>query len=91
MIPYFCNKIPITREKRAIHTKARALIQRKKLTKYLIWSIGLYARETWTLKKVDIQITESFEMWCKRRMLDIKWTDYKRNEDIMYERLLLIL
>jgi hypothetical protein len=34
----------------------------------------LYGAETWTLRKVDQQYLESFEMWCWRRM-EISLTD----------------
>jgi len=41
---------------------------KKKLMKCYIWSIPLYGAETWTLRKVDQEYLESFEMWCWRRM-----------------------
>jgi hypothetical protein len=37
---------------------------RKILVKCYIWSIALYGAETWTLRKLDQQYLESFEMWC---------------------------
>jgi hypothetical protein len=51
----------------------------EKLVKYYIWSLALYGAETWTLRKVDQNSLESFEMWCWRRMGMI-WTDRARNE-----------
>jgi hypothetical protein len=50
--------------------------------KCYIWSIALYAAETWTLRAVDQKHLESFEMWCWRRMEKISWTDHVRNEEV---------
>jgi len=51
--------------------------------KCYIWSIALYGAETWTLRAVDQNHLESFEMWCWRRMEKISWTDYVRNKDVL--------
>jgi len=50
--------------------------------KCYIWSIALYGAETWTLRAVDQQHLDSFEMWCWRRMEKIRWTDRVRNEEV---------
>jgi len=44
-----------------------------------MWSIDLYAAETWTLQKVDHKFLEGFEMWCRRRMEKIRWTNRLKN------------
>ena len=51
--------------------------------KCYIWSIALYGAETWTLRAVDQKHLESFEMWCRRRMEKISYTDHVRNEDVL--------
>ena len=51
--------------------------------KCYIWSIALYGAETWTLRAVDQEHLESFEMWCWRRMEKISWTDHVRNEEVL--------
>jgi hypothetical protein len=51
-----------------------------KLVKCYIWSIALYCAETWTLRAVDQNHLESFEIWCRRRMEKIIWSDHMRNE-----------
>jgi hypothetical protein len=59
---------------------------RKKLVKCYVWSIALhvYGAETWTLRAVDHKHLESFEIWCWRRMEKISWTDYVRNEGVLF-------
>jgi hypothetical protein len=49
-----------------------------------IWNIALYGAETWTLRIVDQNYLESFEMWCWRRMEKTNWTNRVRNEEVLY-------
>ena len=48
-----------------------------------IWSTALYGAETWTLRTVNQKHLESLEMWCRRRMEKISWTDRVRNEEVL--------
>ena len=59
------------------------LATRKTLLKSYIWSIALYGCETWTIGKQEKKRIDSFEMWCYRRMLKVKWTDHVRNEVVL--------
>jgi hypothetical protein len=47
-----------------------------------VFSVLLYASETWTLKEADRKKLLAFEMKCYRRVLKINWQDMVRNEDI---------
>jgi hypothetical protein len=47
-----------------------------------VFSVLLYASETWTLKEADRKKLLAFEMKCYRRVLRINWQDMVRNEDI---------
>jgi hypothetical protein len=51
--------------------------------KCYIWSIALYGAETWTLRTVDHKHLEIFEMWYRRRMEKISWTDHVINEEVL--------
>jgi hypothetical protein len=68
---------------RILNTGTLGLELRKKLVKCYIWNIALYGAETWTLRAVDQKHTESFEMWCWRRMEKFSWTDRVRNEEVL--------
>ena len=48
-----------------------------------IYIYPVYGAETWTLRAVDQKHLESFEMWCRRRMEKISWTDHVRNEEVL--------
>jgi len=43
-------------------------------------SLGFYNVEIWTLRKLDQNYLEGFEMWCWSIMEMISWTDCVRNE-----------
>ena len=34
----------------------------------------MYGCESWTIKKVECQIIDAFELWCWRRLLKVPWT-----------------
>ena len=56
---------------------------KKRIIKALLWSVALYAAETWTYKKEDIWRLDSFEMWVWRKMEKINWRDMKTNEEVL--------
>ena len=47
-----------------------------------VFSVLLYASETWTLKETDKKKLLAFKMKCYRRILRISWKDMMKNEDI---------
>ena len=56
---------------------------KKRSIKGIIWSVALYAAETWTYRKEDIRRLEAFEMRVWRRIEKISWRDMKTNEDAL--------
>jgi len=70
-------------KKRTPFTSTLDLELRKKLVKCYVWSIALYGAESWTLRAMDQKHLECIEMWCRRRMEKISWTDHVRNEDVL--------
>jgi hypothetical protein len=44
--------------------------------------VALCGSEAWTIGKVEQQRLEAFETWCWRRLINIKWTDKLRNEEL---------
>ena len=45
----------------------------------------MYGFESWTIKKVDRQRIDAFELWCWRRLLRIPWTSGNSNQSILKE------
>ena len=56
---------------------------KKRLVKSLVWSVALYGAETWSLRKEDEKRLEAFKMWVWRRMEKVKWTERKRNDEVL--------
>jgi len=50
--------------------------------KCLVWSVALYAAETWTLTQTDRRL-EAFDIWIWRRMEKISWLDKVTNEEVL--------
>ena len=55
------------------------------LVKAVIFPAVMYGCESWTIKKVERQTTDAFEMWCWRRLLRIPWTERRSNQSILKE------
>ena len=51
-----------------------------RLAKALVWTVALYACETWTLRKQEETMINAFEMWLWRRVLRTKWTERRTNQ-----------
>ena len=45
----------------------------------------MYGCESWTMKKVECQIIDVFELWCWRRLLRVPWTARRSNQSILKE------
>jgi hypothetical protein len=56
---------------------------KKRMIKTLIWPVALYGCETWTLRKMEIDKLEAFEMWLWRSMERVSWRDRVKNEDVL--------
>ena len=41
--------------------------------------------ESWTVKKVECQRIDAFELWCWRRLLRVPWTARRSNQSILKE------
>ena len=53
--------------------------------KVMVFLVVMFRYESWTLKKVELQRNEAFELWCWRRLLRIPWTTRKSNQSIIKE------
>ena len=55
------------------------------LVKAMVFPIGMYQYESWTIKKAERQKIETFELWCWRRLLRVPWTGRRSNQSILKE------
>ena len=56
-----------------------------RLVKVMIFPVVMYGCESWTVKKAECQRTNSFELWCWRRLLRVPWTAKRSNQSILKE------
>ena len=55
------------------------------LVKAMVFPVVMYECESWTLKKVEHQRIDAFELWCWRRPLRVPWTARRSNQSILKE------
>ena len=49
------------------------LLTKVRLAKAVVFPVVMYGCESWTIKKVEHQRTDAFELWCWRRLLRVSW------------------
>ena len=55
------------------------------LVKAMVCLVVMYGYESWTIKKAECQIIDSFKLWCWRRLLRVPWTARRPNQSILKE------
>ena len=55
------------------------------LVKAMVFPVVMYGCESRTMKKVEHQRTDAFELWCWRRLLRVPWTARRSNQSILKE------
>ena len=55
------------------------------LVKVMVFPLGMYGCENWTVKKAEHQRIDAFELWCWRRLLRVPWTARRSNQSILEE------
>ena len=56
-----------------------------RLVKAMVFPVAMYGCESWTVKKVERQKIDAFELWCWRRLLSVLWTARRSNQSILKE------
>ena len=51
------------------------------LVKAMVFPVVMYGCESWSVKKVECQRIDAFELWCWRRLLRVPWTARRFNLD----------
>ena len=55
------------------------------LVKAMVFSVGMFGCESWTVKKAERRRIDAFELWCWRRLLRVPWTARRSNLSILKE------
>ena len=56
-----------------------------RLVKAMVFPVVMYGYKGWTIKKVEYQRINAFELWCWRRLLRVPWTARRSNQSILIE------
>ena len=51
----------------------------------MVFLVFMYGYECWTIKKADCWRINTFELWCRRRILRVPWTGRRSNQSILKE------
>ena len=55
------------------------------LVKAMVFPVVMYGCGSWTVKKAECRIIDSFELWCWRRLLRVPWTARRSIQSILKE------
>ena len=55
------------------------------LVKVMVFPVVTCGCENWTIKKVEHQRIDAFELWCWRKLLRVPWTARRSNQSIPKE------
>ena len=61
------------------------LPRKVRLVKAMVFPVVMYGCEIWTVKRVEHQRIDAFELWCWRRLLRVLWTTRRSNQSILQE------
>ena len=61
------------------------LLTKVHLVKAMVFPVVMHGCESWTIKKVEDQRIDGFELWCWRRLLIVSWTARRSNQSILKE------
>ena len=53
------------------------------LVKGMVFPVVIYGYESWTVKKVDCQRIDAFDLWCWGRLLRVPWIARRSNQFIL--------
>ena len=56
-----------------------------RLVKAMIFPVVMYGYKSWTVKKVEHQRIDAFELWCWRRLLRVPWSARRSSQSILKE------
>ena len=68
-----------------LKSRAITLLTKVHIVKAMVFPAVMYRCASWTIKKVEHQRTDVFELWCWRRLFRVPWIARKSNQSILKE------
>ena len=84
-LSFLCPKMGILKSRDIILPMKVCVVHLVHLVKAMVFPVVMYGCESWTIKKVEHQRIDAFELWCWRRFLRVPWTATRSNQSILKE------
>ena len=68
-----------------LKSRGITLLTKVPIVEAVVSPVVMYGCESWSIKKVEHQRTDAFEVWCWRRLLRVPWTARRSNQSIVKE------
>ena len=68
-----------------LKSRVITLSTKVRLVKAMVFPVVMYGCESWTIKRVECQRNDAFELWCWGRLLRVPWTARRSNQCILKE------
>ena len=68
-----------------LKSRDMTLSTKVRLIKAVVFPVVMYECKNWTIKKIELQKIDAFEVWCWRRLLRVPWTARRSNQSILKE------
>ena len=65
---------PKTNQDSILKSRDITLLTKVCLVKAMVFPVVMYGCESWTIKEIERQRTDAFELWFWRRLLRVPWT-----------------
>ena len=79
------ERIAMTNLDTVLKSRDITLLTKVQIVKAMVFLVVMYRCESWTIKKVEHQRIDAFELWCWRRLLRVPWTARRSNQSIVME------
>ena len=66
-----------------LKSRDSTLLTKVHLVKVMVFPVVMYGCESWTIKKAERRIIDTFELWCWGRLLRVPWTARRANQSIL--------
>ena len=68
-----------------LKSKDITLLTKVCLVKVAVFPVVTFGCERWTIKKVEHERIDAFQLWCWRRLLRVRWTARRSNQAFLKE------
>ena len=68
-----------------LKTRDITLLIKVHTVKAMVFPVVMYGWVSWTIKKVEHQRIDAFELWCWGRFLKVPWAERRSNQPILKE------